>query len=163
VLGGKSPLQVKAQSAVHPKPPAGKVVNKGVKQAAEKPAGKVQALPPQAQAPLQGYAAPIAHAAAAVARGQMPKALEVMAAPQPKPLVAQLPKTAAARGPSKMLKAGHVQSGIKASPVAARAGPAHLPPVQAVAQPMTAAVAAEKPVKAVAEPVVPVRQVAGAV
>ena len=57
------------------------------------------------EAPLQGYAAPIAHAAAAVVRGQMPKALEAMAAPQ----------------------------------------------------------AAEKPVKAVAEPVVPVRQVAGAV
>eukprot|EP00802_Teleaulax_amphioxeia_P003389 Tamp_03392.p3 GENE.Tamp_03392~~Tamp_03392.p3 ORF type:complete len:321 (+),score=94.39 Tamp_03392:2686-3648(+) len=174
--GMQSPLQAKAKAAAMPSAATGK-----------------------AQTPLQAFAQPLASVATAVARGQLPKAVEAIAQPAPKRVAVAKAKAvepvqrpqakrpavpvAAARLPRQQMQATHV-GGMKAAPVAARAGPVHgahakapaqavatpvtpnvaaEAPVQAVAEPMTKAVAAEKPVMAVAQPVVPIKQVAGAV
>ena len=153
---------------------------------------KVEAMPvaraAKEQAPLQAYAQPLASVAAAVARGQLPKAVEAIAQPAPKVAVAHYSTHGAVAAAKpvkpiahagvarKQMKASHVGE-LKAAATAARAGPgdaspvavakpvtpnvAAEKPVQAVAEPMTAAVAAQKPVMAVAHPVV--TQVATAV
>jgi len=168
-------------------------------QAKAKAAAMPSAATGKAQTPLQAFAQPLASVATAVARGQLPKAVEAIAQPAPKRVAVAKAKAvepvqrpqakrpavpvAAARLPRQQMQATHV-GGMKAAPVAARAGPvdgAHAKapaqavatpvtpnvaaeaPVQAVAEPMTKAVAAEKPVMAVAQPVVPIKQVAGAV
>ena len=139
-VGKQSPLQIKA-SKVAAK--GGK--NKGGKAKVMAPLNPMPAMPtahvlaPRNEQPLQAFAMPVANAAAAVARGQVPKAVAAMTQQALRPL----PKMAAS----------HAASAIKQSPVAARVGPAAMEPVQAVAQPMTAAVAAEKPVQAIAQPV----------
>jgi len=153
-LGKQSPLQIKALHA-----PVKKAV---------RPLAKAAGVSPQKQTPLQAFAMPMAKAAAGVARGQIPKAIEAIAQPVAgKPLAAAHANTmplAAARAKTMQpkMQASHM-AGMKAAPVAARVGPGDMAPVQAVAQPMTAAVAAQKPVQAVAQPLQPVMQMAPAV
>ena len=128
---------------------------------------KVEAMPvaraAKEQAPLQAYAQPLASVAAAVARGQLPKAVEAIAQPAPKVAVAHYSTHGAVAAAKpvkpiahagvarKQMKASHV-GGMKAAATAARAGPVNAAPVLAVAKPVTISVAAEKPVQAVAEP-----------
>ena len=128
---------------------------------------KVEAMPvaraAKEQAPLQAYAQPLASVAAAVARGQLPKAVEAIAQPAPKVAVAHYSTHGAVAAAKpvkpiahagvarKQMKASHV-GGMKAAATAARAGPVNAAPVLAVAKPVTTSVAAEKPVQAVAEP-----------
>ena len=132
----KSPLQIKAAKAAANK--------KAVLSHAHAKVAKAAALPPQKQTPLQAFAVPVAKAAAGVARGQIPMA------------IASPVKAVKAVKAEKKMEASRM-AGMKAAPVVARAGPGDMAAVQAVAKPMTAAVAAEKPVQAVSQPLLPVK------
>merc|ERR1719352_294480 len=107
------------------------------------PMATAQPLPASAQAPVQAVAVPLRERA--VADQPLPKAVEAIAQPP-------------------IMQASNRASDVKAEPVTAkrkgpgdtgRMAPKKVPaaPVQAVAVPMTAAVAAQKPVQAVAQPV----------
>jgi hypothetical protein len=161
-----------------------------VKKAAAKPANVMVVAPEQE--PLQVVAQPMAAAAAAVARGHLANAVEAIAqekqpvagayAPQVKvataiasavkPHAGAAPKMSAVKPRAGATPKMHASKNVKiadmkAAPVAKRAhgpaDPATLPPVQAVAKPLTAAGEARKPVQAVAQPILPVKQVAQAV
>ena len=107
------------------------------------PMATAQPLPASAQAPVQAVAVPLPERA--VADQPLPKAVEAIAQPP-------------------IMQASNRASDVKAEPVTAkrkgpgdtgRMAPKKVPaaPVQVVAVPMTAAVAAQKPVQAVAQPV----------
>lgn len=107
------------------------------------PMATAQPLPDTAEAPVQAVAVPLP--ASAVADPPLPKAVEAIAQPP-------------------IMQASNRASDVKAEPVTAkrkgpgdtgRMAPKKVPaaPVQAVAVPMTAAVAAQQPVQAVAQPV----------
>jgi len=167
-------------------------VNKAVAQKAARPVGKpspLQVAVAQIKAKTERKqtgvstrtGSPAVVAAAALARGQLPKAVEAMTqvaqamtqkTQQPRasmrPAVEEQVAVSHAAQEQAQEQAKHVEQevaavlhapaselthSIKTAPVAVRQGPAEMEPVQAVAVPMSRAIAAEKPVQAFAEPV----------
>ena len=164
-------------------------VNKAVAQKAARPVGKPSPLQ-VAVAQIKAKTAerkqtvvstrtgsPAVVAAAALARGQLPEAVQAMPqvaqkTQQPgasmRPAVEEQVAVSHAAQEQAQQQAKHVEQevaavlhapaselthAIKTAPVAVRQGPAEMEPVQAVAVPMSRAIAAEKPVQAFAEPV----------